>query len=186
MPMERKLLEFWGNFFTSAAEGQKFMEDMTACMRRSFSAFEEIPCLFQKAYGFEGPAKGTPDYSAAWKQAQNDFNKFFTEYLDLMGVVPRDRHLALIKKYEELKQKSEYQAETIEHLRVLLSAEKKMEHDEITGKFQSLVQQQADQFQNLMESFRQSFKAEQKQPAEKKKTRTAEKAAPQAEPKTNP
>jgi hypothetical protein len=185
--MEQNLLEFWGNFFTGAAEGQKFVEDMTVCMRRSFSAFEAIPGLFRKVYGLDKPSgAAVTDYFAVWTKARNDFDKCFTEYLALMGVVPRDQHLALIKKYEDLKEKSDSQAETIEHLRMLLSAEKKMEHDEITGKFQGLVQQQADQFQKLMESFRQAFQTDHKRSAEKKRSRAAAKTASREEPEAAP
>jgi len=164
--MDSQFLEFWGKFFLNAARGQKAIEDMAAWMRQGFTGFEEMTALFQKTYGLDQVAKESPDYFEMWKTAQEDFRKSFTDFLTLFGVVPRDDHLALVKKYEELKEKAAAQEETIKHLRVLLSQAKTQE---ATSELENLVQKQTEQFQKLVESFGESFKKSSTKPNGKKK-----------------
>ncbi len=73
-----------------------------------------------------------------------------------MGVVPKDEHLTLIKKYEALKEKVAAQEETIKHLRMLLEEKGTGQGDMIRG-FQDLVKKQTEQFQELMKDFSHSF-----------------------------
>jgi len=164
--MDRQFLEFWGNFITNAAKGQKALEDMAAWMRQGCTGFEEMTALFRKTYGLDQVAKESPDYFEMWKKAQEDFRKSFTDFLTLFGVVPRDEHLALVKKYEEVKEKAEAQEETVKHLRVLLSQAKTKE---LTSELENLVQKQTEQFQKLVESFGEGFKKNSTKPNEKKK-----------------
>ena len=78
--------------------------------------------------------------------------------LTLLGVVPLDEHLALVRKYEELKEKVASQEETIKHLRLLFAEGKKEEFQEVSGRFEELAKKQGEQLQKLMESFAQSPK----------------------------
>jgi hypothetical protein len=156
--MDQKFMEFWGNFLLSAAKSQKQLEDMTKWMKSGFSGFEELTNLFQKVYGLEKVEKESPDYLKMWAGAQQNFAQSFNDYLALLGVVPREEHLALVKKYEELKEKVASQEETIKHLRMLFSEAKKEEYREISSQFEELAQKQGEQFQKLMDSFSRSAK----------------------------
>jgi len=164
--MDSQFLEFWGKFFLNAARGQKAIEDMAAWMRQGFTGFEEMTALFQKTYGLDQVGKESPDYFEMWKKAQEDFKSSFTDYLALFGVVPSDEHMALVKKYEELKEKAASQEETIKHLQMLLSQAKT---DEVAGQLENLVQKQAEQFQKVMESFGESFRKGSAEPKRKNK-----------------
>jgi uncharacterized coiled-coil protein SlyX len=164
--MDSQFLEFWGKFFLNTAKGQKAIEDMAAWMRQGFTGFEEMTALFQKTYGLDQVAKESPDYCEMWKKAQEDFKSSFTDYLALFGVVPRDEHMALVKKYEELKEKVASQEETIKHLQMLLSQAKT---EEVAGQLKNLVQKQAEQFQKVMEIFGESFKKGSTEPKRKNK-----------------
>ncbi|MGA2939860.1 MAG: hypothetical protein ABSF52_22565 [Syntrophobacteraceae bacterium] len=150
----------------NAAKGQKAMEDMAAWMRQGFTGFEEMTALFQKTYGLDQVAKESPDYFEMWKKAQGDFKNSLTDYLTLFGVVPRDEHLTLVKKYEELKEKVASQEETIKNFQMLLSQAKT---EEVAGQLENLVQKQAEQFQKVMESFGESFKKGSTEPKGKNK-----------------
>jgi hypothetical protein len=75
-----------------------------------------------------------------------------------MGVVPKDEHLALVKKYEELKEKVTAQEETIEHLRMLLEAKKVETQGELVQGFQEIIEKQSEQFQETMETLSRFFK----------------------------
>ena len=164
--MDSQFIEFWGKCFLNAAKGQKALEDMAAWMRQGFTGFEEMTALFQKTYGLDQVAKESPDYFEMWKKAQEDFKNCFTDYLTLLGGVPRDEHMAMVKECEELKEKVASQEETIKHLQMLLSQAKT---EEVAGQLENLVQKQAEQFQKIMESFGESFKKGSTEPKRKNK-----------------
>ncbi|MGA7876978.1 MAG: hypothetical protein WCA08_15070, partial [Desulfoferrobacter sp.] len=82
----------------------------------------------------------------------------FNDYLNLLGVVSRDEHLELMKKYEELKEKAASQEETIKYLRMLLGEAKGIDASQVTKSVDELVKKQTDQFQKQMDSFSKSFK----------------------------
>ena len=77
-----------------------------------------------------------------------------------MGMVPKNEHLELVKKYEELKEKVADQEETISHLRMLLEQRKAESQDELVQGFQDLIDKQSKQFQQTMETFGSLFKKE--------------------------
>lgn len=156
--MDRQFLEFWGNYLLNVAKGQKHMEEVTEWIRKGFSGFEEMNSLFRKIYGLDKTPQGTPDYFKAWKKAQVDFKKSFADYLNLLGVVPLDVHLELVRKYEELKEKVASQEETIKHLRMLLAESQGANSAEVARHFDELIKKQSDQFQNLIEGFNKMFK----------------------------
>jgi phage tail tape-measure protein len=156
--MDRHFLEFWGNFLINAAKGQKQMEDMSKWMQQGFEGFDELTAMFKKFYGLEHMEKDTPIYMETWKQASENFQESFKDYLRLMGVVPKDEHLALVKKYEELKEKVADQEETIKHLRMLLEEKKVETQGELVQGFQEIIEKQSEQFQETMETLSRFFK----------------------------
>ncbi len=96
------------------------MEDMSEWMKQGLRGFEDLTAMFRKSYGLDDMAEGTNAYLKSWEKAAEDFRKSFRDYLDLMGMVPKDEHLELVEKYEDLKKKVADQDETIRHLRMLL------------------------------------------------------------------
>jgi predicted nuclease with TOPRIM domain len=156
--MDRQFLEFWGNFMLNAAKSQKQLEDLTAWMKGGLKGFEELSSLFQKVYGVEKVEKESPDGLKTWAKAQESFTQGYREYLALLGVVPHQEHLELVRKYEELKAKVASQEETISHLRMLLSQNNQEGYQNMAGQFEELAKKQGEQFQKLMESFSQSVK----------------------------
>jgi len=161
--MDRHFLEFWGNFLINVAKGQKQMEDMSKWMQQGFEGFDELTGMFKKFYGLEHMEKDTPTYMETWKQASENFQKSFKDYLRLMGVVPKDEHLTLVKKYEELKEKVADQEETIKHLRMLLEEKKVETQGELVQGFQEIIEKQSEQFQETMETLRKFFKKDKNQ-----------------------
>ena len=161
--MDRHFLEFWGNFLINVAKGQKQMEDMSKWMQQGFEGSDELTGMFKKFYGLEHMKKDTPTYMETWKQASENFQESFKDYLRLMGVVPKDEHLALVKKYEELKEKVADQEETIKHLRMLLEEKKVETQGELVQGFQEIIEKQSEQFQETMETLRKFFKKDKNQ-----------------------
>ena len=158
--MDRNFLEFWGNLLINAAKQQKQMEDLAEWMQQGFKGVDEWTAMFNKFYGMEHLKKNTPAYMESWEEASERFFNSFKDYLDLMGMVPKNEHLALVKKYEELKEKVADQEETIQHLRMLLEKRKAESQDEMVQGFQTLIDKQSKQFQQTMEAFGSFFKKE--------------------------
>ena len=158
--MDHNFLEFWGNLLINAAKQQKQMEDLAEWMQQGFKGVDEWTAMFNKFYGMEHLKKNTPAYMESWEEASERFFNSFKDYLDLMGMVPKNEHLALVKKYEELKEKVADKEETIHHLRMLLEKRKAESQDEMVQGFQTLIDKQSKQFQQTMEAFGSFFKKE--------------------------
>jgi len=156
--IDKQFLEFWGYFMINAAKGQGQLEEMAKWMGQGFSGFENLTAMFGKFYGLDRLPADTPDYLKAWKEAAENFQKSFKDYLSLMGVVPRDEHLKLVKKYEDMKKRVADQEETIKNLRMLLDARGTADQAEVVKSFQDLMNKQSEQFQELTDSFGQFFK----------------------------
>jgi len=156
--VDRHFLEFWGNFLINAAKGQKQMEDISKWMQQGFEGFDELTGMFKKFYGLEHMEKDTPAYMETWEKASEKFQESFKDYLRLMGVVPKDEHLTLVNKYEELKDKVAAHEETINNLRMLLREKKAETQGELVKGFQEILEKQSEQFQETMETFGRFFK----------------------------
>ncbi len=160
--MDKHFLEFWGNFLINTAKEQKRMEDLSKWMQQGFKfkGFDDLTEMFRKFYGLEHMEKDTPAYMESWEKASENFLESFKDYLELMGMVPKDEHLALVKKYEELKEKVAGQEETIKSLRLLLEEKRAESQKELVQGFQDLIEKQSKQFQETMETFGSFFKTD--------------------------
>lgn len=155
--MDRHFLEFWGNFLLQAAKGQKQLEDLAEWSKRSLINVGEFTALFRQAYGLEQPEPDSPDYQQIWKKAEEDFRHSFRDYLSLLGVVPQDEYVQVVRKNEELEKKLVEQEEIIRHLRRLLS-DKGLDFAVVTLELQQLLKKQGEQFQELLKDFGEAFK----------------------------
>jgi hypothetical protein len=149
--MDRNFLEFWGNYLLAAARGQKQLEDLNQWIRQGFSGFEELTAMFKKFYGLEQPRNEDSDTTQAWQNAAADFRNSFNAYLNLMGLVPKDKYQALEQKYAALQKIVAEQEDAIKILRKLL-AEEGTYQGETVKVFQDLVNKQADAFETLMKN----------------------------------
>ena len=163
--MDKHFLEFWGNFLINTAKEQKRMEDLSKWMQQGFNfkGFDDLAEMFRKFYGLEHMEKDTPAYMESWEKASENFLESFKDYLELMGMVPKDEHMALVKKYEELKEKVVGQEETIKSLRLLVEEKRAESQEELVQGFQDLIEKQSKQFQETMETFGSFFKKENNQ-----------------------
>jgi uncharacterized coiled-coil protein SlyX len=150
--MDRRILEFWGNCFLQAAKSQKQLDDFNEWMRLGFKGYEEFNTMFRKAFGLQDRAGGNQDQAQTWSQTVKTFQDSFKELSELMGVVPRQEHLELIRKYEDLKATAASQEETIQHLNALLGS-KGAEEDRLSQGMQAIMAKQTEQFQELMKGF---------------------------------
>ncbi len=160
--IDEKFLEFWGNLLIHAARGQKQTNDFFQLMRTGFSGFtpsatpqtgyEDMYASFRKFYGLDKLSEKSENYRDMTDKATRDFNKAFKEYLSLMGVCPLGKHLALVEKYEKLKEKCERQEETIEHLKMLLDS-RQSPSVPISGQIGKIAKNQGELFLRMMNDF---------------------------------
>ncbi len=155
--MDSQFLEFMGNCFISAAKGRKQMEDLEKWMSRGSEGFNELSALFKKFYGLEQMQNKSPDFAETWDKFLEDFKKIFNDYLSFFNMASFEEHLALVKKYEALKKKAAEQEEIIKNLKSC-SGKGFSEQEEITENLQSMIKDQTDQFQKMMDSFGQFAK----------------------------
>jgi uncharacterized UPF0160 family protein len=150
--MDPHFLEFWGNFLVNASKEQRRLKDLYEWMQQGFKGSDDLTEMFRKFYGLDHMEKDTPAYLETLKKASENFLESFKDYLDLMGMVPKDKHLALVQKYEALKEKVADQEENIKNLELVIG-------------FQDLIEKQSKQFQKTMETFGSFFKKENNQKA---------------------
>ncbi|MBE9531000.1 MAG: hypothetical protein IMF00_07020 [Proteobacteria bacterium] len=100
--MYKHFYEFWGNQFNDLDKGQQQMQDMTKLIMQGLSGFEEVPEMIGKFCSMDFWSKETCDYIKAWEMTTGDFQKFFKDYLNLMGLVPKDEYLELANKYNNM------------------------------------------------------------------------------------
>ena len=150
--MDRKFLEFWGNFLLNAAKGQEQAENFSRLVQDGFKTFEQQLSLFQKLYGLDKKPDPSSSYAEMWAKAASDFSQSYQEFIGLMGVVTRDDYDTLSREHEALKKK--YTA-LEDQLRRSRSKTGTGERDplEVVKGFEGLMKKQAEQFQALMASY---------------------------------
>ena len=148
--MNRHFLEFWGKALLQAAKSQKQLEDLATWSHRGFMGFQDYTQMFKNAYGLDEVSENSPDYISMWKKAEEEFRDSFKDYLNLLGVVPREEYAALARRCEELEAKIAEKEETLKQLRVL-AEEKGMGLEATTLEFQKLIKKQGEQFQKFIQ-----------------------------------
>ena len=166
--VDSRFLEFWGNFFLAAAKGRRQLEDLTRWMSQGFKAagFGDLTEMFTRAYGLGTPDPGSEPGAGGWNAAARSFERSFRDYMSLMGMVPGEEHLRLREEYEALEKKCAEQQETIAHLRKLLGVGE-AGHEEVVKKFQTMLEKQSSQFQELLLNSTRFLQSASKPPSKK-------------------
>ncbi len=174
--MDRHFLELWGNLLLNAAQGQKRLEDFVGLMGGDPAALDDFQDLFAAFYGLDIFTKDTPGYLELWKKAAGDFHTSFKEFLSLMDLVTRQDYEALLRENEELREKLSGQEEVLHKLGGVFDTRLAAQGEGLEV-FESLIQDQTRQFQDLLSSFTnllgekpagQAAEAEKPRPAKKK------------------
>lgn len=147
--MNRQFNEFWGNYFTSAAQGQKQLEEMSAWMKKGFSGTDELTTLFKRCYGLDGMETDDPMGSKKWQKAISEFQENFSDIAGAWGWVSQTEHQQLLEKCATLEERLQQQQDTITQLRSLLDQEG-LGHTELFQHLKNVFEDQSDQFQKLM------------------------------------
>ena len=155
--MNRQFYEFWGNFFTNVAQGQKQLEDMTTWMQQGFAGVSDLNELFRRCYGLKSSQADTAQESQVWQKSIADFQQAFAELAAQWGWVTQAEHQQILDKCAALEEQVKQQQATIQELRDLM-AEEGLGHTELFQHLKHSLKEQSDQFHALMESFRDAYK----------------------------
>ena len=155
--MNSQFLEFLGNYLIQAAKWQNLMAQTPAGTHPAVMDGTELSRLFNQFCNFNGPHPPEfGEYSRIWQQTIENFQSIFVPYAKMWGWVPEADHRNLQKKCEALEKKIRKQDQTISQFRSLLD-EKGLGQIEMLQRFQSLIQDQSDEFQTFMQNFGEAF-----------------------------
>lgn len=155
--MNRQFYEFWANFFTQLAHGQKQIEDMNALIQQGLSSTKELNELFQRCYGLRLPETGNSEATQMWQNARDDFQQSFDQLAEQWGWVSRSKHQEVLDRCNDFEQQARQQQEMIKDLRALLH-EKGLGHSELFQHINKSLKEQTDQFNALMKSINEAYK----------------------------
>jgi putative ABC transport system permease protein len=100
--MDTTTYKFWDNQFINLCKGQEQVEEMIQWIMSGVWGFKDFSEKFGKLYDMDFLSSGIRDYLKAWETTTEDFQKLYAYYLYLAGFVPKDAHLALIDKFNDL------------------------------------------------------------------------------------
>ena len=166
--MDEKFLEFWGNFLLNASKGKKQMDDMSSWMK---DGMEEMAGIFKKAGDLYQLSDKSEEYKKMSEKLSADFQKSFRDYLGMMGMASREDHIALVEKYEKLKEKCADQEETIRHLKMLLNA-KHQDQTDFVSDMTELSKKQSEYFKKMMGDFGKFMNTDETKTQPEKNTKT--------------
>lgn len=149
--MNRQFFEFWGNYFTNVAQGQKQIEEISAWMNKGFSGTDDLTKLFRRCYGLDEPEANASLASQKWQKAITEFQENFSQTANTWGWVTKAEHQQVLDKCAVLEKKIQQQQTTISQLRDLLDQEG-LGHTELFQHFKNIYEDQSKQFQDLMKS----------------------------------
>ncbi|MCG6891985.1 MAG: hypothetical protein LJE65_00125 [Desulfobacteraceae bacterium] len=144
--MDANDFEFWSRFFQAAAENRKQMDALAAWVRQGFKGVEEMNALLMRFYPFASASDEDREAAAA------RFRESFREMARMWGWVPLEEHREVLKARKELERKVSEQQATIDRLRRMLDDTGSGQAD-LFQRFQDLMVEQGEQFQQLMQGF---------------------------------
>ena len=159
--MDANFYEFWSQFFSSLAKGQKQLDDLTKWQNMELRGSDAFSSLFRKVYGLESLQQSNPPDKDLWEKSAEAFQKSMKDFLVLFDVVPRGDYQNLLNECQAFKEKMAKQEETIAALR-RRRGKKGVSPEETVEGLQAVINKQNDQFQELMKTVAERFQASSK------------------------
>jgi len=151
--MHSQFMEFFGNYLIQAARWQKLAEQSSPSVTPGVMDVAEFGRLFQQACSIDGPAESaSAEYSRIWQQAIENFQSVFCPNARMWGWIPQADYQVLQEKCDSLEITIQKKDQIISQLRSLLE-EKGLGQIELLQRYQSLIQDQSDEFQMFMKNF---------------------------------
>jgi hypothetical protein len=160
--MDKHVFEFMGNILLQMAKSQEQYEQFSGWLKNVFQGSEkdkakndadEFMSALKNIYrmGAENTEKEPPKTDML-DHLEKNFQQSIDTFMDMVGCVPKHKHLALVEKYEKLKKTCEEKNATIKNLRLLLN-EKTAGVSETVDELHNIMQKQTEQFMSLIQPF---------------------------------
>jgi hypothetical protein len=152
--------KFWAEFFRQAAAGQQRVATMADWLQAGCPPTGALGDLLRTCYGL--PA-AKPIGGDLWQQTVTEFLTALNTYAPLWGWVPLERYDRLKRKVERLERKIADQERTIQQFDALL-AKKGLGHAALMTRFQDLINDQTQAFDELMQTITATNVADESKP----------------------
>jgi hypothetical protein len=151
--MHSQFMEFFGSYLIQAARWQKQFEKTMPGITPNIMDLAELGRLFQQVCGTGPPSESTSaEYVRIWQEAIETFQSVVCPHPEMWGWIPRADFQVLQEKCDSLEKTIREKDQIISQLRSLLE-EKGLGQSELFQRFQSLLQDQNDEFQIFMKNF---------------------------------
>ncbi len=158
--MDANFYEFWSQFFSALAKGQKQIDDLNKWRDLGLERADAFSSLFRKVYGLESPPPGKPAEANPWEKSAENFQKSMRDFLALFDVVPRGDYQDLLNECRALKEKTAKLEETIAALqkrRGKKAASQEETPEETVEGLREVIRKQSDEFESLMKAMANIF-----------------------------
>jgi hypothetical protein len=156
--MDANIYEFWSQFFSSLAKGQKQLDDLNKWQNLGLDGADAFSSLFRKVYGLESPPQSKPSEVNLWEKSAEAFQKSMKDFLALYDVVPRGDYQDLLNECRALREKTVEQEETIAALRQRRGKKAASPEETVEG-LQEVIRKQSDEYRSLMKAMADIFKS---------------------------
>lgn len=140
--------KFWAEFFRQTAAGQQRVTNMADWIQSGCPQNNALADLLRNCYGLPAARTSGGDL---WQKTVTEFLAAVNTYAPLWGWVPLARYDRLKRKTEGLERKIAAQERTIQQLDELLN-EKGLGHAALMTRFQNLINDQTQAFDELMQT----------------------------------
>jgi hypothetical protein len=148
--MDNNLLEFWGNFFLTAAKGQKQLEEISKMTKVGMWGMPGMSDMMTVFPGMDVFTMASDEYLKVFSRTNDEIQKSIKEFLALMDLVPRKEYLALLEEHEAYKKSVEEKSKG--DMGKMLGEEMSLQAQGMRS-FEELMRNQTKQFQDLMSNF---------------------------------
>ena len=156
--MENRHADFYTDFL-SGINYQKQLDCMTQWINLGLEGLKgSFSNPLQNMYGLGQAGEGDIDYLRMWNKAQEEIKSSFRDYLNLLGLAPRDESVAVAKRCEELERTVASQDEITKQMQRMLGEVKETFRLEITSQFVDLMEEQNERYHQVLNRLTELFK----------------------------
>jgi hypothetical protein len=157
--MDKNFLEFWGQFFMNAAQGQQQLENWNKWFTQSMGGenpFLKTMSMF-KPQEIEKPKEAAPEIFEMTKKATDAYKEVFKATLSMFDMISKEDYTKLLNENEQLKEKIAQQQEMIQNVKKQ-SNNDSFDQEDVVSNLTEIVTNQTKQFQELMNQIGKYYK----------------------------
>lgn len=155
--MDKNFLEYWGQIFMNAAQGQQQLENWNKWFRQSMGGENPFLKSMFNQQETEKPQETTPEIFEITKKATDAYKEMFKASLSMFDMISKEEYNKLLNENEELKEKILRQEEIIKNVKTK-SKNDNYGQEDVVDNLTKIVKDQTQQFQDLMNQIGKYYK----------------------------